>query len=318
MFGFCARKGWLVLAAALLPLGSSFAQTKKPAVPAASQKVIIVAEEGTVFNEPSFDGEVIATLPEGAEVLVSIKKKGIFHRVRVKPGVMGWISEAEIQVKGRGQGRDQEANGGDEARAKPPAAGGEDEDFDSVLGSAKTKTSGRRVRPIEERRFLGPTFEIVQFLEDTMGAVRKSSLSMLGLRWSGPNTMMSGLISMDSQLLFLSGAPAHYEEATKAPASGFLMMGSTIFLTEIPTSNDTMAFYGFGPMFRLNRYEATLLNDPSAGQKRTYALEDLVLGAVFQVGAVIGFSPVALRLDGRYYWEIQRYTSFSLGLQWEL
>lgn len=311
MFGFCARKGWLVLAAVFLPLGSSYAQTKKPSAPAASQKAVIIAEEGTVFDEPSFDGNVVATLPEGGEFVISVKKKGIFHRIRVKPGLMGWISEAEVEIKGR------KSTAKDEPREEPPSTG-EDDDFDSVLGSAKSKTSGRRLRPIEERRFLGPTLEIVQFAEDTMGAVRKSSLSMLGLRWSGPNTMMSGLISMDSQLLFLSGAPAHYEEATRSSASGFLMMGSTIFLTEIPTSTDTMAYYGFGPMFRLNRYEATLLNDPSPGQKRTYALEDLVVGAVFQLGAVIGFSPVALRIDGRYYWEIQRYTSFSLGLQWEL
>lgn len=320
MFGCCVRKTmkWVMVAMMSPLLLSSFAQAQNQARPASSsssQKAVIVAEEGTVFDSPDFDGNVIATLPEGAEVVISIKKRGAFHRVRVKPGQMGWISDAEVEVRG---GRPSAAARNERKEKPKPSEDEESEEFDSVLGSAKSKTAKRPVRPIEERRYLGPTFEVVQYAEDTMGAVRRSSMSMFGLRWSGPNTMMSGLISMDSQLLFSSGAPAHYEAATNQPASGFMMLGSTIFMTEIPTSENTMAFYGFGPMFRLNKFEATLLNDPSPGQKRTYSLEDLTIGAVLQLGVVVGFSPVALRLDGRYYWETQQYTSFSLGLQWEL
>lgn len=310
MYGFCALKVLVLVSAALIGASVAHAQTSAPARPTNSQRAIISVEEGTVFDKPDFDGEVVAILPGGGEYTISIAKRGIFHRIRYAPGKSGWISEAEVAPKGSAAASAAAAGARPRERAR--------EDNQTLLGSAREKTAPKRSKPIEERRFLGPVFENVSFLEDTMGKVRGSNVPMFGLRLSGPDTMISGLISMDSQILVLSGAPDHYSRATGQRAGGFMLLGSTVFITEIPTSDNLMAYYGFGPLVRLNRFEATLQNDPGPGQKRTYALEDLVLGAVFQLGVVIGFSPVALRIDGRYFWELQRYNSFSLGLQWEL
>lgn len=322
MCGFCVRPKaglllWLVAWALVLlgafgtPAQAQTKQTKKPptgkaAAASSSQKGTIVSEEAAVFSQADFDSEIITTLKPGQTFTISKGKKGPFFRIRYAPGKTGWISDADI----RPAGKNTATKGKKKTEKKAP--------------EKKTKELGPFYEegpeeggepPFYARRYRGLVLEFVNFTEDTMGKLRTANLLFYGIKWSGYNTVFDGEIYTDAELLFHSGAPPYYGEATGQPASGFIMMGNFLFQTEIPQSERSMAFYGFGPAFRYTHFDVKLNNDPAAGQTRSYTLNDLNLGAVFNLGMGFGIKRYALRVDVRYYWEIQRYTGLGLAFQ---
>lgn len=263
----------------------------------ANQKGVIISEEGTVFKGPDFDAEVLTTLPQGKVFDISDSKKGAFFKIRVKPGSVGWISDADVKPVSAATAKKLESK----AQAK-------NENFDEKKKPSKSK-------PIEKRRFRGLVLEMPSFRENTIGAVRTESLLFYGARFSGTNTLMDGDMNIDSEIIFHSGAPKYYVDATGNSAGGFILIGNLMFITEMPQSKDLMAYFGFGPTFKMSHFEVTLNNDPGPGSQHSYSLDDFTLGAVFGLGVAYAFDHYAVRLEARYYWETQRYPSFGLAIQ---
>lgn len=276
--------------------GTSAAK-KAPAKSTKSYRGVVIAEEGgTVFQEPNFDSATLGMVSPGQNFEISSGKRNGFYRIRLKPGTLGWISDAEIKPLGMRETKPTNTKAPGKPKKEAP------------------KKKAFKPRPINHTRYVGLLFSSVNYLEDTMGAKRKESLSMFGLRWSGPNTVMSGDINIDSEILVKTSPPNFYRQATGNPATGFMLIGDFVFVTDIPQSKSLMAYYGFGPMFRFSQYNVLLNMD--GGKTRNYNLTDITLGAVFALGVATALGDhYALRLDGRYYWETQRYTSVSLALQ---
>lgn len=276
---------------------SSNATKKAPAKSTKSYRGLVIAEEGgTVFQEPNFDSATLGMVSPGQNFEISSGKRNGFYRIRLKPGTLGWISDAEIKPLGVRETKPTNTKAPGKPKKEAP------------------KKKAFKPKPINNTRYVGPLFSSVNYLEDTMGARRKESLSMFGLRWSGPNTVMSGDINIDSEILVKTSPPNFYRQATGNPATGFMLIGDFVFVTDIPQSRSLMAYYGFGPMFRFSQYNVLLNMD--GGKTRNYNLTDITLGAVFALGVATALGDhYAVRLDGRYYWETQRYTSVSLALQ---
>lgn len=285
------------------PPPKAAAPAAKPAKKAASkgsQRGVIIAEEGgTVFKEPNFDAQVIATVNPGQVFDISSGTREGFYKIRLKPGTLGWISEVEIRAVGAKENK--AAKG---APAKPGAK------------KKETAQKKKRGKPVHMTRYTGPVFEFMNYRESTMKGLRSESLMMYGWRWSGPNTLIDGAMNIDSEILIHPSPPKFYETATGNKTSGFLLIGNFIFVSEMPQSKNLMAYYGFGPTFKFAQYNVQLSDDPTPGKTRSYNLTDMTLGAVFAVGLATAIGDrYAVRLDGRYYWETQRYTSLSLALQ---
>lgn len=278
------------------PTTASKPAASKPA--SKGQRGVVIADPATVFRTPDFEGEVIATLSPGKIYTISRGKKGPFYRIRVKSGMTGWITDAEIRPIG-----------GSAVSTPAPK--------DSKKETAKEAAAPpRKMKPINKTAYRGLGLEFINFSEDTMGAVRTASLPFYGFRVTGPDTIMAGEMYMDGSVLLHSGAPSYYEDATGNSAGGFILIGNFMFVTDIPQSRDVMASYGFGPTFRFSQFNATLDNDPSAGKSKSYSLTDATIGAVFGVGVAVAVGErYAVRLDGKYYWEASRYTSFGLAFQ---
>ncbi|HRO68601.1 MAG TPA: SH3 domain-containing protein [Pseudobdellovibrionaceae bacterium] len=267
---------------------------------AGSQKGIITVPEASIFNQPNFEGQVIGMANQGQVFDISTGTRDSFYKIRLRPGFTGWISEAEIRPINSNQAKKIETQ-----RKK-------------AMAEAKKPPERRPKRkPLEQRRFRGLALESMNFSEKTMGKTRRSGLLLYGLKVSGPNTLFDGEIETDAEILFHSGAPGYYQEATGHPAGGFLMVGNFLFQTTMPKGENLMAFYGFGPSFRLSHFEVSLSDDPSPGGERSYALDDMTIGAVFNFGAMMTFGSYAARLEARYYWETQQYMSFGLAFQKE-
>jgi outer membrane protein W len=68
-----------------------------------------------------------------------------------------------------------------------------------------------------------------------------------------------------------------------------------------------MLTYGFGPMFKYTHYEVTLLSN-TTNKEISYSLDDMALGAVFDVGLHFRLADTyALRFNVKYYWEKTQY-----------
>lgn len=264
-------------------------------------KVVIKAEQAYIFDQPNFDSQVSTVLGPSPKVyLVSRQKWGPFHKIQMAPGKLGYILDSDIQV------------------AKPSAKGGKAATKKQAQKKAKDKkeadkADGKRL-PFQRQPYLGPAVQIVNFSEDTMGSLRTQSLTFLGARWSGPSRLLEGAMYTDSSFLVSWGAPGYYSSATGNSATGWILLADLLVQMTQTHSKDTYSYYGIGPMFRYSHIAATLTQGDI---KTDYALDDMVAGAVLDLGIATRFSGYALRFDGKYYWERKSYWALSLAFQFE-
>jgi len=250
-------------------------------------------EDGVqVYKDANFDSPVIATLPGGKVYDVSAKIiNGAFYRIRVKPGMIGYVSDADV---------------------KPlfPAAGGKQG------GDKKSEfhIDKKKKRPFEFTRYAGFQYSLIEFTEDTMGDKRKDQLGFFGAKLSGPDLMVDGMFPTDVNFLFYYGAPDYYEKLSGNSTDGWILLMDFLWESYFPQGKNALTFVGFGPMFKFSRFNVSL-TDPVTAKTTDYSLQDMSLGAVFNLGVALRWEPVALRGELQYYWEKQTYWGASLALQ---
>lgn len=262
---------------------------------AQSQKAIVVNQGAYVYKDADFDAQIIAQLKAGQVYDISLKQKGPFYKIRLKPGVTGWIADNDVRLS---KGAKPAAGKTAEKDAKKPEKTDKPEEKNSFLEKKPPKS-------FYASRYRGPTVGYLSYSENTMGKVRTQNLPFYGVRVAGPNTMFSGDFRTDAEFLFHFGAPKYYEKGTGYPASGWIFLTDFIFETANPQSKWHMLTYGFGPMFKYTHYEVSLLQ---SGKEISYSLDDMTLGAVFDLGLHFRIANTyALRFNVKYYWEKTQY-----------
>jgi Bacterial SH3 domain. len=250
-----------------------------------SQRATVINDGAYVYKDADFDADIMMQLKAGGVYTISKGKKGPFYKIRIKQGVLGWIADSDMKV-------------GVIKVAPPPKP----LDLDKEILK-------KPVKPFETSRFRGIAVEMINYEEDTMGEYRNDQLLFYGIKWNGYNTMFSGDIYTDANLLFHFGAPKYYEELTGHPADGFIFMANFLLETVAPQGENMMFFYGFGPMFKYSHFTVAV----DGAEQENFPADDMNLGAVFNIG--MGFRPtesLSLRTDFKYHWEKNKY--FGLGL----
>lgn len=264
---------------------SGFAQSKSDPPP---QKAETLNDENAVYAEPNFDAKVIAVLPGGKTYSISNGIfAGAFYRIRVKPGLVGYIADSDVRPFGQ-KLKDKKAPSKEKKRAEP------------------------KRRPFEFSRYMGPSFYQIKFEEDTMGSSRSEPVNFFGLKMSGADVLLEGLLPTEINILYAPKPPGYYETLTRHSASGFIFMTDLLLQNYLPQSKDSLIFFGFGPLFRYSKFDVTLTE---SGANKNYSLEDMTLGAAFNAGLALRVSSVALRLEAKYHWEKRSYLGFGAALQ---
>ncbi len=279
------------------------------AAPEAVIKGGVVSEDGAyVFTKPSFDAEVITTLAPGGVFYISkALSNGVFHKIKVKTGVMGYVSNTDIRPLTKKEQQGVEVS--EVARKKTLT-----QQADAKNNRADTKNKPRQ-KSFEFSRYWGPQLAMIDFKEDTMGDKRHGNLNFYGAKFSGSNVLVSGATQTDVNLLLAPAAPGYYEGVTKRPATGFVFIANFLMETYWPQSPNWMYYFGFGPMFRYSNINATLYDTTNA-KDVNFSLEDMTIGAVFHTGMAFRLGrAMALRVEAQYYWETQPYYGFSLAPQ---
>jgi hypothetical protein len=284
-------------------------------LPAFSQVIKggVVSEDGAyVFVKPNFDAEVVVTLPPGGVYYISKDLvNGIFHKIKVKKGVMGYVSTSDIKPLSK---KDQKAVQVEEvARKKAEAKRASDAKARKESGEKNPQEPSKQ-KSFEYQRYWGPQIATVDFKEDTMGEKRHDNLTFFGVKFSGANVLIGGATQTDVNLMIAPSAPSYYEGATKRSATGFVFLANFLMETYWPQSPTWMNYFGFGPTFRYSLFDVTI-NDPTTNKDVGFSLEDMTAGAVFHAGMAFRIGSMALRVEAQYYWETEAYFGFSLAPQ---
>jgi len=286
------KNGWLCFCVMMFSMaffGTFRAQAQ-------SQKAVIINQGALVYTEADFDAPVLTELSAGQIFNISLKQKGPFYKIRIKKGVVGWIADNDLRV----------AKGG----KLPPLKAADKEKTPEAKEEKNRFPEKKRVRSFYASRYRGPLFSYLTYSEKTMGKERHHNMNFVGARVAGPNTMFSGDLRTDAEFLFHSGAPDYYQKYTGYPASGWIFITDFIFETASPQSKWHMTTFGFGPMFKYTHYQTSLLQN---GREVAYSLDDMTLGAVFDVGLHFRIlETYALRFNVKYYWEKTQYWGGAL------
>lgn len=275
MYGSCVLNKVLacLLLVLLLPL-SVWAQ---------AQQATVVIDGALVYQDADFDAPVISTLKLGGVYSISTKKKGPFYKIRLKPGYTGWISDTDI---------------------KPGVI------KITAPEKAKPEREEKRKKPFFATRYRGPVLQYTNYMEDTLGKERTDGLLFYGAKFNGFNTMFTGEIYTDANILFFFGAPSFYQDYTKRSADGFIFIADFLLQTVMPQGKNMLFYYGFGPMFKYSHFN---LDVPSGASNVSYSADDMSLGAVFDLGTAVRMGDWSLRGDVKYYWERTQYLAFGLS-----
>ena len=273
----------------LLVSGGAFAQT---AGKAKSPQAVIKTDLAFVYKEASFDAPVLTQVRAGKRYEVSQKKfNGIFHRIRLKPGVVGFIADSDLILRGA---RNQEAKARDEEAV-----------------DRRRKSSSNR--PFAYSQYAGLSYNSLAYQEKTMGSTQKENLGVYGVKLFGPDLVIDGPLITELHLQIFPGAPNYYRKKTGNPASGFLFLTDMKFISPLMTRKESLTWFGFGPMMRWNAFNVQLTE--AGGKKNSFSLNDMALGVVFSLGAGVKFDKLALRIEGAYYWEEKTYLGLVSSLQ---
>lgn len=290
---------------------SAVAQSKKIIGPP-PQKAKTKNPENAVYSEANFDAPILTILPPGKIYSISNKLfSGAFYRIRVKPDLVGFIADSDVEVQSSSGKNPKKVT----SQEKPRAEDGQRSQKKNSEESSKAKsiTSEKR-KPFEFSRYLGPSFSMIQFEENTMGSNRKENMSFFGIKLSGPDVLIEGLLPTEINVVYSPKAPGYYEELTKVGSSGWIFMTDFLLQTYLPQTSDSLLFFGFGPLFRYSKFDVGL-KESANGPTTTYSAQDMTLGAAFNAGIAMRVSTVALRLEAKYHWEKRAYFGFGGALQ---
>lgn len=248
----------------------------------ASQKAKIVSPDVEIYSKADFDSEVFATVSQGETYMVSDKNYGPFYRIKLKSGKVGYIVDYELDIEGKG-----------------PFV---EKDLDEVLAAEAMKFAQETSEDEEEiqlfgRSGAGPTLQLINFNEETLGAGQTDNLLAVGYK---------NLSLTSWSLLGAFKAPKYYAEKTGGSASGFKLWGDFGFSNPVVNlGRSEIRFAGslFGH-FSFIQVETTL---------RKYDLHDISVGLALEFGWLYRFRKNAVDVAVKYYFDKSNYAGLGVS-----
>jgi hypothetical protein len=257
-------------------------------------KARVVKEGVAVYKGPSFDAPIIGYLEGGKKIPARRKVYpglggfGAFYKVKLKKRVFGYVADTDIAFPGSKE--DEDAGDG-------MPWGDSRKDFEDNRPSIN--------EPIFFTRYFGLSGGTVDFTEKVAGKKFHSQTTIFGLKLTGPDTLSLGP-PLDINIMFAPSPPKFYElivdEETKP--KGFIVVGDMFFNMPFMDWGKGMVFMGLGLVVNYTNY--TIVIDEDA-----FDSQEVRMGAAVNFGLAQQLTPiVALRAEGKYYYETEGYMSF--------
>jgi hypothetical protein len=202
----------------------------------AAQKAKVTSPKVDVYSAADFDSEVLGSVDEGETFYISDKVYGPFFRIKLKSGKIGYIPDTEVYIEGKGRA--------------VPGAGDVDEDpflqqidlgEDPDASQKKDKNSKSNLQrddeEYDENERSGVTIQLINYHEDTLGAVQIDDLTAIGYK---------SISDLSWEVLVSFQAPKYYSKLLDATAKGANIWGDFGVSNEVPFFKRFSACYSGG------------------------------------------------------------------------
>ncbi len=280
------------------------------AVPAA-----VISDGAAVYEKPDFDSKVIDFLPYSSNVEVSkrafngVGGLGLFHKVRVKSGKIGFIPDTDIRVveKIREQIRESRPSTkvDDPLQLQPKSKAWSDDEEE-----ARSSSGGA---PIYLTRYLGGAVSMINYTEKFSGKKLSDNMMVFGLRMTGPGTLFDGP-PLDLNIGFSMDKPEYYNRFSRG-VSGFMAFGDVMAMFPMVNLDDWAVTYGLGVMWTFSKYRVQITRFGTNNPENVDTLE-------FRIGVDVGVGVsrrigknFMIRADAKYHYEKTQYMGYMLSFQ---
>lgn len=254
---------------------------------------IVGVSGAAIYKKPNFDSPILGYFKENEKIIISKKIYtgpggfGTFYLVRLKNQKgFGYVVDTEIIPKFK-RGRDNSEN--------------------PVYEQIETYRENPDQEPIYETRYWGVSMGILDYSEEIQGKKYNSPTNFYGFKFSGPGTLFDGP-PLDVEVLFTLEPPSYFSDLTNT-ASGNVFQGHFNLTLPIFQNRDNYAFYSFGPSWSYSRLSLKIGSQPEIDY------QEVKIGANFSLGYAHRWGKYSLRIEGRQYWEAEKYASIVLSLQ---
>jgi hypothetical protein len=258
-----------------------------------AQRAKVISDGAMVYKEADFDSPVILYLNARSSYWISKKRYGPFYRIMYKVNGFGYIADTDVQTQ----------SGGNES-----AAGKEKDPKEK--GKSEAMRAKKKHHGFDHTRYMGLQFASIPFSEETAGRNLTENLSFYGVSLFGPRLLTDGETLTQIDFLLHKGAPSYYDKLTDRLSDGVIVLTDFLLVTPIDANRNRMLTFGFGPFFRYSRFAIRL-------PPKDLDMQDLRLGAAFDLGLGFRIGNWALRADLKYYWEKSKYWAYVGAVQYE-
>ncbi|MEK6627558.1 MAG: SH3 domain-containing protein [Bdellovibrionota bacterium] len=251
----------------------------------ATQKAKIVSPDVDIYAQSDFDSEIIATVNEGETYSISDKTFGPFYRIKLKNGKIGYVVDYELDIEGKGRFKEKDLDVllyEDAMKVKPAGVSKQDKDEEeAVFGGT----------------YAGPTLQLINFRENTLGSDQVDDLLAVGYKVVGDRAW---------SVLVTTKVPKYYAAKTGGTAKG------AKFFADVGFSNNVVDL-GRSAI----RFSGTLFTQVSLLQLETttrkYDLHDVTLGLALEVGWLVVIKSSAIDIAVKFYFDKTNYTGLGLS-----
>ncbi len=261
-----------------------------------------VRQDVEIYQQSSFDSEIISTINPGKYYLISKKTYGPFYKIKLSEKVIGYVADTELDIEGIGPLKEK--------------AFLDDQDLDQkqIANTKINKNDQARIKEIEEdsesedpdakTNYHGFILGLVNYHEKTMSQTQIADLYSFGYRYIPYLSDFAASVSWDANINF--GLPAYYKDKLNASGSGVTLWLGTQLVNISPLDSKKTIRYGLGPFIKYSNYSVSVPN-------KVYTLQDITIGFLVEGGFIYHLGPVGIDFGLRYYWDKAPYGGLSLG-----
>lgn len=261
----------------------------------AARRAIVIIDGAMVYKRGDFGAPVLGYLRKGKKVKVSNKTYGAFYKVKLRQGVIGYISDVDVKVEGG-----------------------------KAIGSSRRKSRASkrsRKRPVIAGRKLGLGFATVNFadrfkLSGSGEEVSRTSQAMLvSFKYTKPMDWFDGAMLSDFSAGMSVATPSLYENFSLEKPTGFIAVGDYSILIPVHsmTSSRSSLYWGAGIGFSYSNVNLTAVVNST---QTSIPVAELRMGGSLTAGYALRLgSSYLFKFEPKFYMEKETYYGLHFYLQ---
>ncbi|MFK8139279.1 MAG: SH3 domain-containing protein [Bdellovibrionales bacterium] len=268
----------------------------------AAQIGTVVTDGAIVYKKGDFDAPVLGYLRANRKVKISSKTYGPFYRVKLKQGIIGYVSDIDVQpLSGtkrskKGRARNRNANKQKQASSKK-----------------------YRNKPVMGSQYVGAGFGSISFSDrfksssDGSQITKSSSTMFVGFKYTGPSKYLDGPLIVDANVLLAASLPTFYDDISSTPAVGNVMLVDVGLLNPMfnNRSDNYSLYYGAAIQLFYTDFEITV-------SSVSVPATEWALGASLKLGGAYSFGKFVLKFEPTFYFAETNYLGVNFGVQYQL